>query len=359
MITNAKIPEIYKNQTIQYYHMVYNVPGDYQPAYIRKQHTQNILDRCDEWYMAIERFNVPISSVPMWIYNNNDTEYWFMMSFGTTPIVTSLHHLQFIPWTGNTTNELYYGIYFYDQFVRMMNEALKVAMTEMKGLVGTIPFDLPTPYFQVTNNVLEYVAPELQFSENTSLAAKISVYMGVKIFDKLRGMPTIYTDHGTNPDTTKYRITSYAMPNNTGTTYTSGTYVMNKIRSNSVPDTILRWNTCKGVIVESPSMNIQKEIFPTGNAFSTSPGQNNGLFTKSLMGRFDILYEGNAPRPLEVRYVSQNKYRYVELLGIQPLNILEMNIMWIDAENSVHPLYLLNADTVVIRLIFIRKGVEK
>lgn len=366
--------KLYKSPTIKYFNVVYNnyqvgVSTNKIPATVYKRYGQPIIDNCSEWYMSVERFNIPVESIPLFVYFPSNA-YAIHVQFGVFGISQIPDMISTID-TTNTSAEGYYDIHYYDQFVRMLNTTLNNLVSQITLPPGvTLP---SIPHFSVTSSgVLQYTAPQYFFNDDKSPTDPndpipgqiIKVYIGNALNYLMEGLPINNDPGGAPVPPSIYRLVCYDTGNNMVAKPTYNEYVMS---SNSNYNTLVKWNDCKGIILTTDMMPLEPEIYPQGISTATSsPITGNVTFQdasilnrKSIIGKYDIQY--NSPtqiRPTIIQYISFTKYRYIELLGSEPLTVFDLKIYWFDSINQLHQLFINPYDTITMRLIFVKKGTQ-
>src|SRR5271154_701320 len=133
------------------------------PAEYRVTKTIPILGKCDDYYLSVIRFAIPLNDVPLLIMpivpnqaNPNLTPLVIGISTGGINYQQSIIYISYngsadVPPVQNQPTQIitpYYFIYEYQAFITMINTALALAFVA-SGLAGNCP------YFYLTSSIEE------------------------------------------------------------------------------------------------------------------------------------------------------------------------------------------------------------
>jgi len=340
--------------TRQYVDIFKTYQANDQTATYFNRYSQNIVDNAEDWYLAVDRFNIPINSVPLMIFNPTTNYYSVELCYngiysGEFPVV-------YVPSTTYPTNDhKYYYINAYDDFINMVNTALSDAFTYLGGLV-ILPLGSIAPYFMVNQDIgmLSYVAQVDFYDEVLPTTNRIDTYINKNLYQYLRG-PIVKYD--TNTLTNRVaRYISMDLHNNTLIGTPSDFYIM---KSNLGSQTLIDWNVARGLVLMTNCIPINQEYMPTNISGSNTSSTSSLLNNQGVLSTFDFIYTQTEMQPTKAQYILNSVYKLIDLRGSVPVNTIDLSVFWYDNYNILHPLDLEKDNSLSIRLVFIKKGTEK
>jgi hypothetical protein len=320
--------------------------GD-RSANIFYQYNSSIIKRPVDYTVSIDRFNIPLNSLPIFIMNltasyyNVELEYNGFSS-GVIPV-------SYVPVPAPYYNPKVNGyIWSHSEFITYINTALATAYTTLAGLTA-LPAGSAAPYVYIDNNstlTLKCPTPYL-----TSAAIPIKIYASGSMFRFLTGLQFDYTTSAIVANR-NILMRIYDLKNNSETIAGVVWYSMH---SDYKIETLVNWNDPIGIIFTSNHITSRPEIIPVASPISgsgtiTQNGQN-------ILANFDFIY-GQTPKPLTVQYVLQSPYKKIDLIGTDDINKIDINVYWYDSEYNLYPISLYPNDSISVRLCFIKKKVE-
>ena len=329
--------------------------------------SQPIVNKADDYYLAIDRFKLPMGSVPIYIFNNTPNFYQFQMSYNG---ITSTQSVQWIPCMPTqeqrpSTSASFYYEYAYPKTIYMFNQAILACYNGLVALAGaSFPVypgttsKVACPYFQVdwTGPHLSLVAPIVGY--DTSAVSGVSptpaIWLGMNV-NLLKFLSLM--DHGPSTASSPFRVFSiYNRYNNTvpgltytltaGGTYQSYNYVMTCEDSLSQ---FCNWRDGVGIVITSDVLPINPEMLP--NLINNST-----VNTRNIVANFDFVWESANLCPTTTQYILQSPYKKIDLINQDPLKLIGFNGYWYDGDNNFHQLYIYPGDSFSMRLVFIRKS---
>ena len=124
--------------------------------------------------------------------------------------------------------------------------------------------------------------------------------------------------------------------------------------TDSMSDTVVKWNMAKGIVITS-NIGIRREAFPEGEQIASTGFVNNAILnSREILMNFDILY-GNNALPLLLNYISPSFDKTIDILDTETIGEMNLKFYWYDKTNKLYPLLLHNDDTASVRLAFIEK----
>lgn len=300
---------------------------------------ENIINKANDYYIAIDRFSVPCTNIPVLIFNPTTNFYTVEMEYSGT--FSGSVSLTYIPSNANITvnNSEYYYVYEYELMIYMLNQAIQTAFTTLGGLIA-LPGGSTAPYFQVDPNtkVVQYCAESANY-DSFNLPNPIRLYVNDEIYNLMYGMHVYYDYLSTNR---RALMLAYNTGNNLST---SGIFTMS---SNRGVSTLTNWNICKGLLMTSDYIPTVQETLP----FATRSDLLNKM---NILSNFDFVYDTEHPIPDNAQFILRSVYKLISLKGIQPLNMIDIKLYWYDIYNNTYSITMQPNQAFSIRLVFIKK----
>jgi hypothetical protein len=340
--------------------------------------TQGIVNVPKNYNLAMDRFNIPMTSVPLFFFQPNT--YYVELSYngvdsGAFPVIFINSDEIPEPTPPVNPSRYHYAIYSYSQFLLMVNQAIHTALAHLGTLV-TLPAnatsDYYSPYFSYnpTLNTIQLTVSGIQTSPSALPAPydntppnpytapfpnPIFLYMNINMFHFFEGIP--YKLVSNAPPAFPYRnvtfeLTSQGM-SQVPYSFTVGinTYTgfNNVYTSEYGSTTLIAWNIAKGFVITSNKMPINFEYLPN----LTNNSQLNGT---RVIANFDFIYTPNQTKPLFAQYILQSPYKEINLMGSSPLSQVDISMFWYDYENNFYPIYLYYGEALSLRMVFLKKS---
>ena len=317
-----------------------------------KQYSQNIVEKASDYNLAIDRFYVPLSSVPIFIFNNTQvtdinkvtTYSYYSVELSYNGIYSGQTFIQYIPRSGSSVSadKFYYYVYGFGNFLEMINTTLSSAFTKLSGLV-TLPTDSIAPHFEIdyTNYMLSFVGQSNFY--DSSLASPITVYMNNPMQQFMSGIPSSYNGSFSNGRNIIFKFSN--LYNNIITWSSSDYYKMN---SEYGTQTLIRWNIAKGLVFTTDTIPVNTENLPATLNQSL-------LISRGILANFDFIYTSDAPKPFSAQYILQSPYKQITLINDTPINVLDITVYWYDMDNNLYDTFIYSGEALSMRLVFLRK----
>lgn len=318
-----------------------------------KRYGQDFISKAEDYFLAIDRFNIPCDNIPFIIFNPTTNYYLVEMEYkGVYSGPISLTYIPSYP-NARTTDKKYYYIFTFDIFLKMINIAINTAF----AAIPAKPVDAVAPYFQVDRStmLMQYVA-QIDYYDvmATPPIDTFKLYLNRNLFTYFYGMP-IYYDASALSRNAQFIV--YSTYNN----IVGDNYVMT---TNKGISTLTNWNVCKGIIMTSDTFPTEQEDLPTTPQvpFTLTPSdqQNfspSGLLNKrNILANFDFVYDNAHPFPDSAQYILNSVYKLIDMHGKQPINTIDLKIFWYDTFNNIYDLDIAFIKALSVRLVFLKKG---
>jgi len=369
-----------------------NNPGlgnvlDKKPARYNVSFNQALIDKADDYYMAVVKFQIPLQGLPLFIFPikpNQANANLSPLSIGvcetenpatipSPPLTTGFdspviwipqQYSQPVP-TQNQTYQVvtpYYYCYSYAHFVYVTNQALLTAWTAAGSPGGAGK----NPYFEYdsTSQSINLVAPYEFVNAASATGFGWRVYVNdyasyfFQAFDydinhgrfeiSTHSLATNNSYIASYPYSTRIEnkpagdITISEPNRGAGTTY----LIKSEYRSN---DYI---NSVRKLVFTSNQLPITKEYFPSANQSQSGDPSYLGVITD-----FNLDVNNEAGSQRSVALYDADIYRMIDLISPVPIRTIDIQIYWADSLNNLYPVEIGNLDSVNIKLGFFSKEV--
>lgn len=367
-----------------YYDMVFRNFNSSQfesalPLNFQEVRNHPILNKASDYEMSIVRFMIDTHSLPIFIPdikrdqgNYNLTIYTITFEYddGSGSLTSSVRDVIFIPDDkaqppppppnanpyGLQSDTLYYYLYSYESFIRMINTALNEAMDDIitfhPALTGVeSPFLCWNPETQTADlycrlsHFDESIIPSL-------LTPKINIYINRPLFSYFNSFPHekyIYN----NFDNKHYRIVCDSCNGIRAKTYGVGVDLLIKVQQEySTTPTIcpvssILFTTSSMPIV--PNLLSVPQLFDDGRQIQLSNTNDNYSNIITDIQSLDNGYRST------LLYLPSASYRFVSLTNDAPLKQIDISVAWSDKTGRIKPLFLPPNTSCSMKILFRKK----
>lgn len=305
-----------------------------------------IVDKADDYYLSVVKFEIPNNDIPLFIFKNN--------TYAVTMVNAGVSYRQTLSYTSPPGN-LPGAIYAIQTFLDSLNEAIAIA----SGFVG-IPVDAIPKVFLDRNNQLQGIrfpgttnpgaAPiDNWTSPSIGIEPTWAMWMNWELFYFFQTMQVYFTGNFDPVDGRAYRI-----------------IVKNNFDGNFLDPATLAPGAYGNYTMtqETPLLSLYISVFSLIIASTLLPVNAELISFKrdSQSATFNTIADFN---PGQVANYSDNFtpylynpafYRLVDLNSATPLNKLDFQIFYTDADGNIQPLYLLPSQRMSIKFIFVKKS---
>ena len=352
-----------------------NIATDYNTT-----KTIPILDKCSDYYASIVRFSIPLNTIPLLICpiiplqgNPNLTPLVFGIFYNGSTFSLPVIFMPSGPGPAPAQNQFtqvitpYYYIYYYEQFINMVNYILSVLWI-LSGL--SVLFDnlnAPYYYYDPITTLVNLVLPAC-FFKLTAPAAAIPILFysesSIRYFD---AFPTFFNGYnqpnGRDFDLNVASLTNvnnYAFHGSPGNPFDPT--ITNPPTYYQIPQdypTIFYWSSIRSLLITTNNIPIKNEFIPT---LSTSSSNNSN---NSVASSFPIITDfiPNLTAPGESRaiayYFPLSQYKLVDMTSDNPLQKIDLHFYWQDTSNNLYPLQISLFQEINVKLGFFKKSLYK
>jgi len=335
-----------------------------------------LLDKTDDYYCAVLRFDIPLSEIPLFICpiipnqgNANLTPFIIGIDYNGTKYPVNINFVSYeIPFNAPVQNQPtmvvtpYYYMYSIQQFLDIVNTYLKLAVTNsgfpMTGL------NFPYFYWDPTTELVHLVFPT-SFITSTN---KPLIFMNTALQEWIAGFPVQYS--GVQPQGNDYYlelynalitpasypgaedlfspVTQYPVTYPIGATGASGPNYYNITQEYKTLNNQL---ALKRIYITSTGLPAVAEYTPTGESTSAS--------TLPILTDFVPNINNISDAKSIAYYYPTSQYRLIDMTSSSPLRVIDLQILWVDNFNNVLPLYIPPRGQANIKLIFVKRTLFK
>jgi hypothetical protein len=347
--------------------------------------TSTILDDSVEYDMAVVKFNIDASEIPLYQVamdttagNVNTLIYTVTLTNGansSTVAVTWIPEFVGEAVPTNTvlqdTSTKYYWGATYNHLLQLFNTALAQALSTLPGA----PVGADAPYFVINYDTLKIqLVAQCAYYDTTAGnipdADRIYIYINQEAHSLFKYFPGIINNFVKDDDYFRFDVT------NTGTNClypapavpirppdyaggTSSTYVMTQEKSS-----LASWNIMTQLVLlndgtlpfsaETTTAPLKFNTPVSSNITSNSTRQANEFIVTDFDVDPDLRVTSGGDRII----YNANPYRLISLHKHAPINSIRLRFQWRDTYGNLHPLQLARNTSATIKLLFIPKTVN-
>lgn len=346
-----------RKETNNHIYLNINIQPSSGPATYNETRPQKIVEKGSDYQLAINRFTVPWGNLPLLIFRieEGDTQtdpnlglYKFTLTYNgddfTENAIFSPVYAAPVPRAPSQNNGAqdkteYYYIYTFSRLVSYFNDALAAAFVALKATYPGAPQTEP-PYFIVKDRKLNLIYPR---NYNTS-GNEISIKSNVDSSAFFDGVEYIYDENATGKevifilDTLPNFDDGYAPFGTTPTT--PPIYIKKTAEFSSIPG----WSEVKTLIFNTSLIPVRQEYI----ASSANEGRNT---VRPILTDFDVSGWDGKREP--IKFFTTSPYRYIDILTDQPIQSLNLSLLWQDKDENIRPIILF--EPANIKLAFVKK----
>jgi len=322
-------------------HVYYNISitrgeEENKLAVFSENRTAPILDKGDNYDLAVVRFDIPTINIPIFIWRNN--EWYISITYKTA---TFTREIPFIPNQNLATAPKYFGeaIWQYQDFVDCINLCYKQLFADFQAdpIYLTIPIaDRPTEppkmtYDAVNKRCSIYYPLEYDITKPDP----IYIYYNALMFDKFPAFQS-YGDER-DPILSHYLIVK---DNKNNIVDVGGT---NYIRLTEEWSELFLWNDFQKIIFETDKIPVNNEYVA---------GQKN--ITRRVLTDFEPSSSINDQS--NIQYYPSGALRFISMYSGQEVREIDMRVFWETKDGIVIPLLISGDDRLTMKIYFKKKG---
>lgn len=371
---------VYVNVTFNHDDTQGNVPT---PAEYRVTKTIPILDKCDNYFCSVIRFDIPLNGTPLFIMpivpNQADPDL--------TPLIIGITYLGvdypvnlvyiadniFNAPIQNQPSQVitpYYFVYSFQTLINAINIALAeaVSLSGVKAVLDGLGQKTPWFYFDPVNQLISLIVPKL-FTDPTVLPGKPLIYVNAQLSNYLEAFKKSQVGYNQPnghdfvflldfpsfpaqpfPSYNPYPQSDKAFyPIPAGGLDPAGVYTYYKFTQEY--NAMQFWSSLRKIVITTTSIPIVTEYTPTNDSGISS--------TLPIITDFTPQIELAGQSRSIAYYVPTSQYRLVDLKSSEQLNTIDLKIYWQDRNSNLFPLLITTGQQASIKLGFFKKSLYK
>lgn len=384
--TKHMVDRIYYNVTIRYE----DNPSGESVARFQEDRVQPIVNKADDWYLTITRFNINARNIPIFIMdvipNPGDATDSNYCTYSVTLIYYDLVGPNLVPsyYPVNLTyvpqNSLavpappvalssknlsrYYYVYSYQHMLDMVNAAMLSSFTTLKLAHGAAIQSL-SPFFKYEEDtqLISLITPYLYSETITGLLDgtvstinRLQVSVNDKLYNKcFEGIPPVLKGRNRiNGDDIVFYVSreignnnAYALPGDAIPASVNDPEWL-EFRQEGV--TLDQWNDFSDILFATQTLPTVKEMV---KASDTDDGLPNFFATLTD-------YQPNLSTALSsssiLSYFQNGPYRLINLTTPIPLRTFDFTVYWVTKTGEKIPLYINWNDECSVKFAFLRRS---
>jgi len=299
---------------------------------------QPILHKASEWDVSVIRFVVPNYNTPIFTFQDNT----YQMKLSYNGVSTTLY----VPYIQFNVSTTFRGVYEIQDFIAMLNNALKLIVTQLNGLIS-LPVGATTtiPYFSYseTTTLLSFTADKTLYASDGTVALPITLSYNGALFQKIHGLQ-VYVD---------VNYINQLVQNNENGNTSGNNYIMTSQQP------LFQQLTDFASIVFTSNLPTQNEYI----GYNTNTAQITGSQTQQIA--LPVLSDysptgftiSNFHEPIV--YNAVVPYRQTQLRGNNTINNIHINAFIVNNAGTFIPVQLPPSGNANIKLMFTKKATNK
>lgn len=289
-----------------------------------------ILAEPENYLLGIEQASVSLLDVPIFLWKDN--KFKIIMEYDGTVVEK---FLQFIP-NETVTNPYGNSIWSYNEFVKIINVALKDGFDDLKAIHPTAPpTESPFVLYDSSTELYSFYAQKL-YDTNTNT---IKVSFNYELFYYFGGFPSFVNELA--PQIYYAQILVY---NQYFNSVKSDTYY----KMVSSFNTNYRWYDLQRIEIHSNSIPIYPDI--------EGDTQTNRTIQKLL----DLEVKDFELNPSQIiQYTSSDEKIWKSIKDSMNLQRINLKFVWIDKDNNIYPLFLDKDEPTTVKIRFKSRYAEQ
>jgi len=294
-----------------------------QPATFSVNRTDEILHTPSDWVVLIDEYKVPLFSVPLFQFKDN--EYSVTLEWEGATVTIFLLYIS----SGAGVLSVSNSVYSYQNFLQSTNQALKTAYDALLLLKPLMPAS-EQPFMTLSsNNLITLNAESFYIS---SLPNPINIFLNKSLFNYFTNLPNFFLTN----DKIQFLITDQF--NNA---YTRGG--LNYFRMTQDTESISNWQQLNQLLIETSSIPVNKELI----------GASDDVQIQVIS---DYQIQPDANRPLPLFFKALGPIRVAELISDYPLRRIDLNLRWRSTAGNSDIILIEPNTSYTIKIVFVRKS---
>ena len=321
------------------------------PAVFQEERNSPIINNPSEYNMAIIRFNIPSDSLPLFEFEENT--YSVTLSYNGHDYQAYLTYVNIVP------NSPYDNpIYYYNQFLDLMNTAFSVSFSTLKAAnPGAPPTEAPYVIFNPSTQLFSFITQK-SYDPVVAGSPTIDIYLNgasFTLFENITFESNFF--NGPQPNGKDNKLVVKSFKNN----YYPLNYdsTQNYYQFTSPFAFMRRWNEINSIQILSNSIPCRKELvglprFDSVSSFGTAVTIGGSVYS-NLVTDFTPQINSNSDVLSVYYFYPQGPYRLIDLLDTNPLYKMDFSIYWTNQLGEKKLLYITPGTQIDVKFLFMKK----
>lgn len=332
------------------------------PAEYNVTKTIPILSKCDDYYLSVVRFSIPLNDIPLFIMpivpnqpNPNLTPLIIGITTGGLDYPQSIIYISETGVTPPIQNQptqvitLYYFVFEYQNLITAINTALALSFNA-SGLPGNCPYF----YLDSASEELNLVVDIATFAPTATPATPTpnptaTIFMNFLLQNYLSAYQVRFVGPSTIGKDYQFDLVRFGLDTTIPPFVTTPPPTQKKFSQEYT--TLALWSSLSKILIVSNSIPINSEYTPTNNSGISS--------TLPIISDFTPSVELAGQSRSIAFYNPTSQYRLVDLKSSEALNTIDIKIYWQDLNQNIYPLLILQNQQASIKLAFVKKELYK
>lgn len=304
-----------------------------------------ILDRPNEYEVAVARFSVPGLFIPLLILTNPLDPYFIELAFGSAVYRETVVYLD---QTNNPNPRYNRAIWSVEQLLQGINEAIQLAFDRFKLDYPSSPINTaPQFFYEADTQLISIIADPFYQDQSQTGISTVELRVNRYLYNIIPSFYAFQYVPGTpqNPIPSIqsiYKIFILKKGNGKNLITLQGdTYLEIK---QEFP-TINLWNEFKSIVFQSDTIPVNNELLPTTNN-QTRPILTDFTLPSTLNDRSDIQFQAEG---LQLRWNTMTSQI--------PLKTIDIKAFWVDSDGELFPVIVPRFQVFSLKLVFKRRAI--
>tara|TARA_R110000772_G_scaffold197311_2_gene308078 strand:+ start:3506 stop:4519 length:1014 start_codon:yes stop_codon:yes gene_type:complete len=285
---------------------------------------QAVLDDPSEYEMAIVRFSLPLTSIPLFLFKND--------IFKVSLKIGASEYTESIVWIPN--NNVYddKNVYEIQHLLNMINTAWALAFTTLKSANTVASTTPPFMTHSSLTNLITLFVPQTYLTDN------IDVYTNSNMHRRLHSFYDFYNEFVSVGELNYRFIVQDLFDNNTvfnGVNYYYFTQLFSSIGS---------LTDLKSIQVFTNSVPVNRELIA---------GQKNVI--DNFLTDFEPIESNTFNSNGFFQFFPEGPLRYIDLLSTEPMKRIDLEIKWTTKDRQTETYYLQPNEQLSMKILFRKK----
>ena len=322
---------------IYYNASLYNNTNGDLPAQYQEVRTAPIVDRASDFLLAVTRFNVPVSHIP--ILQFQDQTYIVSLMYNNTTYSTTLTYVPSGTLSTFTTSPFYGSVYYVQQFLQSFNNGISSCLNTLTT-AASITVSTPFMSYDPTDGLFTFHAQASYFGLTTA-TNPIKVFFNIPLYQLFITFNFFF-------DTYVSPLNTQLLVQDNGINTINGTI---NLLQEAV--SLGEWNQVQSLVFISTGLPTQPELVGSAQGASSANVQ------IKFLADFEIPVQNSSSgfsslANLAYQY-NPTQYRWISLRGDTPLYAVDFQVYWLSKNGTLTLLQFEPNTTFTIKLVFRRK----